>query len=647
MSDVQPKIRGKIAAMVRVSTDKQETDSQRSTIQRWADGQGLMISQWYEEVGRSRHKAISSDPFEGMITDGEARVYDWLVVESRTRLGTKDGDEYGFYATRLKRAGVGIYSIAQGDLTNPTDTVEITNSVEGITSKSELKEKARRTARGMFDNGLAGLWNGGAVPPYGYDLSCVDPSGREHFRVVILAKHHRVVVNPSGDRLELIGAGRNPGKAAKSDRYRLVVSEVAERVEAVRAVFAQYDRESISLSAIAKDLNSRGILLYGRPWTNGSVRNLLENPIYVGRKSFNKRTGAAYQRIPANGQGYIEAEWENNKPKYQKLPKDQWVAPTATDEAGRIIDDELFERVQAKLAGITTPNRAPRSAALWLTPFLTCGSCNGKMRGWAPATNRAHRSYFCATFDIDQKAGQPPRCRKNRVLADTVEAALTEFLQRYGEACHVEAEASRDLLKGRPNPRLETLRREQASGVASVGAVFVRMRQVVQEAAPESLPDPEGPDYFPRLLDAYTRCHETGQSGIRSELVAAEDHLGRLVGQVAYLEPGGPAHRALLRQIGETETKIRDLEARLVPLAQRLDETIARFGRLEDDIRSLQKLMDGSANRMKAEALSKIIRRIVIHTKVNPKQGGWHPSDLLESVTFEPIQGEPVTIAVP
>src|SRR5579871_1457611 len=86
-------------AYLRVSSDKQEVESQREVIRTWLSSHGLTIGDggWYiDDVGKnSRHMAEKREGFQRLLHDVRAGRWDWVVVDSQDRFGTKHEFERG------------------------------------------------------------------------------------------------------------------------------------------------------------------------------------------------------------------------------------------------------------------------------------------------------------------------------------------------------------------------------------------------------------------------------------------------------------------------------------------------------------------------------------------------------------------------
>ncbi len=163
---------------------------------------------------------------------------------------------------------------------------------------------------------------------------------------------------------------------------------------------------------------------------------MLANPIYIGRPVWGKTTKAAFFVMAADGADYVEAKWTGKKPKQKYKSKSEWIPAVEPSEELRIIDDETWVKVQAKLDKPKVRASVPRSELLWLRPLVVCSSCMKPMRGWAPRSIPNARSYMCATYQDWKTIDNPHGCRKNRVLASAIEAKLSEFLKTYGIGIH-------------------------------------------------------------------------------------------------------------------------------------------------------------------------------------------------------------------
>jgi hypothetical protein len=121
-------------------------------------------------------------------------------------------------------------------------------------------------------------------------------------------------------------------KSIGTDRIVLVSGPACE-IEEVREMFRKYTVDGLSLNAIARDLNQRGVpSIQNKRWTHSVVASLISHPKYVGCNVFNRTTmrlGTAPVAVP---------------------PSDWVMCPAAHDA---IVDTETFALAQKVRTGRT------------------------------------------------------------------------------------------------------------------------------------------------------------------------------------------------------------------------------------------------------------------------------------------------------
>jgi DNA invertase Pin-like site-specific DNA recombinase len=77
-----------VAIHVRVSTDAQNTDSQRQELEAWAERAGHTVVEVYEDAGLSGSKGRDQRPaFDAMLKAAVHREFNMIAVSSSDRLG--------------------------------------------------------------------------------------------------------------------------------------------------------------------------------------------------------------------------------------------------------------------------------------------------------------------------------------------------------------------------------------------------------------------------------------------------------------------------------------------------------------------------------------------------------------------------------
>jgi len=171
-----------------------------------------------------------------------------------------------------------------------------------------------------------------------------------------------------------------------TDKKRFIIDESTAPV--VNRIFEMYADEDKTILEICQHFNEQGVRNYqGKKFSEKSFQSLLRNKRYIGIYT------------------YKDEEYP------EKIP--------------RIIDDDLFERVQQKLA---TNKQAPakRKATgdneYLLTLKLFCGHCKALMTGWSGTGRSAkiHRYYRC-----NGKAKK--KCEKRNVRKQEIEDLIIKI----------------------------------------------------------------------------------------------------------------------------------------------------------------------------------------------------------------------------
>ncbi|MDA1052440.1 MAG: recombinase family protein, partial [Planctomycetota bacterium] len=168
------------------------------------------------------------------------------------------------------------------------------------------------------------------------------------------------------------------------------VSIVEGEAEIVRRIFSEYLKPGGSLLAIAGELNrrkvpsmntSRGIARKtGGVWRGSSVRSILERRKYLGEFVYGAKNGGRYF---AMRDGEI----------VPRRKSDKFTQAEPVTHAGRfeaIIDQETFDRAQAKLGGNRTKTSRRSAHQYLLAGLVKCGDCGGAMGGSKPKNPRYH-----------------------------------------------------------------------------------------------------------------------------------------------------------------------------------------------------------------------------------------------------------------
>jgi site-specific DNA recombinase len=271
--------------------------------------------------------------YNALLEGAQSGRFEVVVAEALDRL-SRDQEDVAALFKQMQFAGIKIITLAEGEIS------ALHVGLKGTMNALFLKDLAQKTHRGLRGRIEAGKSAGGRC--YGYD-----------------------VVRRTDERGEVLRGERaiNPDEAA-----------VVQRIFGMFAAGA-------SPMAIAKALNEKGIAgPSGRAWRDTTIRGhalrgtgILRNELYIGRLVWNRLT---FIRNPATGRRVSRMN--------------AGVQSIAHDvPALRIISQELWDRVQARLANIRVESGAenPDRPRYWetrrahhvLTGKLFCGCCNGLM----------------------------------------------------------------------------------------------------------------------------------------------------------------------------------------------------------------------------------------------------------------------------
>jgi site-specific DNA recombinase len=256
-----------------------------------------------------------------------------VYAEALDRLSRDQEDIAGIYK-RLNHAGVSINTLSEG-LIN-----ELHIGLKGTMNALFLKDLAVKTKRGLEGRVRKGKSAGGNA--YGYDV----------------VKQ----VDANGDPIR--------GDRTINGAEAIVVIRIFE-------MFAQ----GHSPRAIARTLNAENVSgPRGRPWRDTTIRGhytrrtgILRNDLYVGRLVWNKQR---YVKDPITGNRLARPN-----------PEDQWIIENVPHL--RIIDQDLWDKVQARLDGIrNSPSVSKaRDTRFWehrrsrhlFTGLMVCAECGSSM----------------------------------------------------------------------------------------------------------------------------------------------------------------------------------------------------------------------------------------------------------------------------
>lgn len=295
------------AQYVRMSTEHQKysTENQAEALQNYAAQRGIEIVRTYADEGKSGLSLDGRDALKRLIEDVQAKRTDFttILVYDVSRWGRfQDADESAYYEYICKRAGISVQYCAEQFENDGSPVSTIVKGVKRAMAGEYSRELSVKVFAGQSRLIELGYRQGGP-PGYGLRRSLIDQAG-----------------TPKGELT------RGEHKSIQTDRVVLIPGP-ADEIKTVRLMYRSFVKDGKLEREIADDLNQRGIKTdLGRPWTRGTVHQVLINEKYIGNNVWNR------------GSFKLKRKRVRNSP-------DMWIRAEGVFEP--IVERPLFDEAQA------------------------------------------------------------------------------------------------------------------------------------------------------------------------------------------------------------------------------------------------------------------------------------------------------------
>ena len=274
-------------------------------IREYATRRNMEIVMVYSDEGKSGLSIQGRASLAGMIADVESKRtnFSCILVYDVSRWGRfQDADESAYYEYLCKRAGIAVHYCAEQFENDGSNISSIFKSVKRGMAGEYSRELSAKVFRGACRLIQLGFKQGGTA---GFGL-------------------RRMLVDHTGQKKGLLKMGEH--KSIQTDRVILVPGP-EEEVETVRWMYNAFVNEGKNEGEIMKLLNERGILTdFQRPWTRGTVHEVLTNEKYLGHNVYHRTSCKLKQRHVEN-------------------PPEKWIR--ADNAFVGIIDSALFLAAQS------------------------------------------------------------------------------------------------------------------------------------------------------------------------------------------------------------------------------------------------------------------------------------------------------------
>jgi site-specific DNA recombinase len=421
------------AIYARVSSDRQREEqtiaSQTAALKEMAQAQGWMVPPgWvFEDEGYSGASLVRPglEQLRDLAAEGQIES---VLVYSPDRLSRKYAYQV-LLIEELARCGVEVVFVRSPKAQTPEEHLLL--QFQGMIAEYERAQIAERTRRGKRHRAKAGSVNVLSGAPYGY---------------------------------------RYVPKSDSAEAYYLVLEPEAE---VVQAVFRRYTQESVSINAIARELNERGVATRtgAARWCRSTVWAMLRNPAYMGLACFGKTETVERCKItrPLRQRGGYSPRNSANR----ERPRDQWIGIPVPP----LVSEETFALAREKLEA--NKRFAPRRTIepTLLQGMLVCQRCGYAYYRTSTRTSKRKLHYYRCLGSDDYRYQHGRVCQNRPVRQDYLDALVWEkVMELLQDPMLIRAEIERRLeaiQNASPTKRRqEGLRKESARLQNSIGRLL-------------------------------------------------------------------------------------------------------------------------------------------------------------------------------
>lgn len=297
-----------------MSTDLQSfsTEGQLAHIRLFAERRGFTVVRVYEDAGRSGLTVDGREAFQRLIGDVVAGRADFeaILVYDISRWGRfQDADEGAYLEHICRRAEIRVHYCAEQFENDGSIASALLKTVKRVMAAEYSRELSAKVHAGQSRLIEKGFRQGG---PAGFGL-------------------RRLLVDERGIAKAELGRGER--KSLQTDRVILVPGPDDE-VTTVRRMYDLF-LSGLPEGEIADGLNRDGLRTdRGRPWTRGTVHQVLTNPKYVGDNVYNRVSNKLRRKRVVNA----PEDWVVARDAFQAL------VPRALFERARTIVEDRSRR---------------------------------------------------------------------------------------------------------------------------------------------------------------------------------------------------------------------------------------------------------------------------------------------------------------
>ncbi len=355
------------ALYCRVSTREQadfgySIDEQERLLIKYCEERGYEIQNCYTDRGISGKNITGRPELTQLLEDAKCDLFDIVIVWKINRISRSLRDLLSIVEL-LDKHSVMFQSMTE-NFDNSTPAGKMQFQMMGIIGEFERESIAQNVRMGMVARARTGSWNGGRV--LGYDSVRRESGNVKH-------NETNLVINP-------------------------------QEAEIVKEIFELY-ASGKGYKAIVNEINKKGYRTKkGNPFQISGVRDILMNPVYVGKIRFN-----------------VHTEWSSKR---RRSKNKDYVLSDGLHEP--IIDVALWDKVQAIMK---LKSKVPKKYDSFfpLTGILRCPMCGaGMVISRAPSKGKRLEYYSCGAW----KNKGTSVCHANSIRVDKANEEVLKRLSK-------------------------------------------------------------------------------------------------------------------------------------------------------------------------------------------------------------------------
>jgi len=312
-----------VAAYVRTSTNHQPNSlaTQLASIQEYAAAHEMRVARVFMDEGKSGLDMDGRSGLQELLRTAQSGVADFraILVLDVTRWGRfQNPDESAYYEHLCRRAGIEVIYCAEPFQNDDSPMAAMIRNLKRTMAGESSRELSNKVFAGQCRLVKLGYRQGG---PPGFGL-------------------RRVMVDCNREPKAILAPGEY--KSLQTDRVILTPGP-PEEIALVRKIYQDFVKAGMSEADIASALNARGSCTdQGRPWTRGTVHQVLTNEKYIGNNVYNRTSSRLHQRSRRNPQD----DWIRCDGAFPEI-----VSPSVFHEARRIINERSRRLSDSEMLG--------------------------------------------------------------------------------------------------------------------------------------------------------------------------------------------------------------------------------------------------------------------------------------------------------